>query len=228
MKLINRVDGPSHFQHVPVARHHTHPSVITAGPVAEGRRELAHRPRSCIADVVRRVDVPEEHEPGWDLCNTLPERTATHELHLVVLGIGCIEDAVGWSVRDQDVEPFRDLIPEPVDRPAVPHVGPVAVAWREWASPDPQPLDRLLLVDEEVDLPVLDEVTRDQALLKRRVVVSWDEDLVRDSERSKPVDESSEFRLVAVGVLPVGGVTTVDHHVDPIRNDELAVIAMGV
>ena len=161
-----------------MARHHTHSTVIAAGPIAEDRGHAGHRPRSRIADVISRVDVAEEHETGWDLDDTLPERTATHELHLVVMGVSGIEDTVGGTVRDQNIEPLRNLIPEPVDRPTVLHVGPIPVAWREWAAPDSKSLDRLFLVDEEVDLPVLDQVPRDEALLKGRVVVSWDEDLV--------------------------------------------------
>jgi hypothetical protein len=218
----------SDLQHVPVARHHTHSTVVTAGPIAEDCGHAGHRPRSCIADVISRVDMPEEHEPGWDLGDTLPERTAAHELHLVVLGIGGIEDTVGWAVRDQDVEPLRNLIPEPVDRPTVLHVGPVTVAWREWAAPDSKSLDRLFLVDEEVDLPVLDQVPRDEALLKGRVVVSWDEDLAGNRQGGEPVNEGSELRLVAVRVPPVGGITAVDHHVDTIGNGELVVVHVSV
>ena len=211
-----------------MARHHTHSTVIAAGPIAEDRGHAGHRPRSRIADVISRVDVAEEHETGWDLDDTLPERTATHELHLVVMGVSGIEDTVGRAVRDQDVEPLRNLVPEPVDRPAVLHVRPVTVAWREWASPDPQSLDRLLLVDEEVDLPVLDQITGDESLLKRRVVVSWDEDLVWDWESSEPVDEGPKLRLVTIRVPPVGGITAVDHHVNPVRDDELVVIHVSV
>jgi len=59
-------------------------------------------------------------------------------------------------------------------------------------------------------------------------VVSWDEDLVGNRQGGKPVDERAEFRLVAVGVLPVRGVTGVDHHVDTGRYREQVVVHVCV
>lgn len=71
---------------------------------------------------------------------------------------------------------------------------------------------------------MLDQVTGDETLLKGRVVVSWDEDLVGNRQGGEPVDERSKLGLVAVRVPPVGGITTVNHHVDTVGNDELAVL----
>ena len=97
--------------------YNSHLSIVAAGTVAEYRVHASHRSRSRIANVVRRVDVPEEHESGRDLGDTFPKRTATHELHLVVLGVGCVEDAIGRPMCDQDVKPLRNLVPKSVDRP---------------------------------------------------------------------------------------------------------------
>lgn len=114
-----------------MARHRAHPPIIAAGPVTEDRRQAAHRPRARVADVVGGVDVPEQHEPGRHLRHPLPEGAATHELDLVLVIVGRVEDAVGRTVGDEDVKPLRNLVPEPVDRAAVAHVGPVTVARRE-------------------------------------------------------------------------------------------------
>lgn len=59
-------------------------------------------------------------------------------------------------------------------------------------------------------------------------MISWDEDLRRDRERGEPVDESPELRLIAVWVLPVGRVSAVDDHIDPVRNDQLTVVHVSV
>jgi len=120
-----------------VARHSAHPAVVAAGPVAEDRGKLAHGSGPGVPNVVGGMDVTKEHEPRWDLGDPLTESRATHQIHLVVMVIGCIEDPIRWAVRDQDVEAFRNLVPDSVDGAAVSHVGPVSVAGREWASPDP-------------------------------------------------------------------------------------------
>jgi hypothetical protein len=46
------------------------------------------------------VDVTEEHETGRDLGNPLAESGAAHELHLVVVVIGGIEDTIRGTVCD--------------------------------------------------------------------------------------------------------------------------------
>ncbi len=69
-------------------------------------------------------------------------------------------------MSDQDVEPLRDVVPDPIDGASILHVRPVAEPRGEWASPDPEPLDRLLLVDQEVDPSTLDQITGDEPLLK--------------------------------------------------------------
>ena len=79
-----------------------------------------------------------------------------------------------------------------------------------------------------MDLPVLDEVSGDEALLKGRIMVAWDKDLVRNLKRGKPVDESTELGLVAIGILVVRRVAAVDHHVNTGRYREEAVLHVRV
>ena len=190
-----------------MARHRRHPAVIAARAVAEDRRQAAHRPGARVPDVIRRVDMTEEHEPWWGLGNPLPEGRTTHELHLVVVIVGRVEDAIRWTVGDEHVETIRDLIPETVDRATILHVGPVPVPRTERRSPESETLDGLLLVDEEVDLPVLDQVTGDETLVKASVMVPGHEDLHRDRQRGEPVDECPELGLVPVGIEVVRRVT---------------------
>ena len=114
-----------------MARHSAHPPIIATGPVAEDRGKLTHGSGPGVPDVMGGMDVTKEHEPRQDLGDPLAESRTTHQLHLVVMVIGRIEDPIRWAVRDQDVEAFRNLVPDPVDGAAVPHVGPVAVARRE-------------------------------------------------------------------------------------------------
>jgi len=59
-------------------------------------------------------------------------------------------------------------------------------------------------------------------------VVSWDEDLVGNRQGGKPVDEGTELRLVAIGILVVCRVTAVDHHVDTGRYREQVVVHVCV
>ena len=211
-----------------MARHDAHLPVVATRSVAEDSRQSAHRPRARVPDVVGRVDVTEEHEPGWDLGDSLPKSAAAHQLHLVVVIVCRVEDPVGWTMGDEDVEALRDGVPDPVDGAAVPHVGPVTVARGEWGAPDSESTDAHFLVDEEVDPTVLDEVTGDEALLEGGVVVARDEDLVGDREGGEPVDEGAELRLVAVWVLPVRGVPGVDDGVDAIWDDKLIVVHVSV
>ena len=91
------------IEDVSVARHRSHPAVIAAGAVAEDRQQATHRPGTRIPDVIRRVHMTEEHEPWRHLGNTLPEGTATHELHLVMVVVGRIEDTVRGTVCDEHV-----------------------------------------------------------------------------------------------------------------------------
>lgn len=114
-----------------MARHRCHLSVVTAGAIAEDRRQPTHRPGARVPDVIRRVHVAEEHEPRRHLRDPLPEGGASHELHLVLVVVGRIEDTVGWAVADEHVETLRDLVPETVDRAAILHVGPVPVPRAE-------------------------------------------------------------------------------------------------
>ena len=114
-----------------MARHRCHPAVVAAGAVAEDRRQAAHRPSSSVPDVVRRVHVTEEHEPWRHLGDAFAQGRTAHELDLVVVVVGRVEDTVRGTVGDQDVKPLRDGVPEPVDGAAVAHVGPVTVARRE-------------------------------------------------------------------------------------------------
>ena len=167
-------------------------------------------------------------EAWWDLRHPLSKGRASDELNLIVVVVGRIKDTVRGTVGDEDVEALRDVVPDPVDRPTVLHIGPVTVAWGEWGAPESKSLDGLLLVDEEVDLPVFDEISGDESLLQGGVVVSWDKDLCGNRKGGEPVDEGPELRLVSVGVLPVRGVTGVDHDVDPFGDLELTVESMRV
>ncbi len=207
-----------------MARHRAHPPIVAAGPIAEDCQKTVDGSGAGIPDVLGGVNMPEEHEPWVGLGNTLPEGRAAHQLHLVVVVVGCIEDSVGWTMGDEDVETLRDVVPDPVDRPTILHIGPVTVAWCEWASPDSKTLDGHLLVDEETDSKTLDGRTGDETLLKGRVVIARDEDLVGNRECGEPVDECPELRLIAVRVLPVGSIPAVDDGVDALGNDELVVL----
>lgn len=75
---------------------------------------------------------------------------------------------------------------------------------------------------------MLDEVSGDEALLKRCIMVAWDKDLVRNLNRCKPIDESTELGLVAIGILVVRRVTAVDHHVNTGGYREETVLHVGV
>lgn len=211
-----------------MARHHAHFAVIAAGPIAEDSRQTAHRPCACVPNVLGGVNMPEEHEPGWDPGNPLSEGRAADEFHLVVVVVGCVEDTVGWTVGDEDVETLRNVVPDPIDCPTILHVRPVTVAWCEWASPDPEALNGCLLIDEETDSKTLDGRASDEALLKGRVVVARDKDFRRDRQRGEPVDECPKFRLVAVWVLPVGSVPAVDDGIDATGDDELVMVHVSV
>ena len=83
--------------------HDAHLAVIAAGSVAKDRREATHCPRSRVPDVIRRVDVTEQHEAGLRLQDALPQSAASHQLHLVALTVGRVEDTVGRAVSDEDV-----------------------------------------------------------------------------------------------------------------------------
>ncbi len=141
-------------------------AVVTTGSIAEDRRQRTDSSGPRVPDVVAGVDVSEQHEPGRDLSDPLAQRTAAHKLDLVVMVVGRIEDAVRRTVRDKNIYPFRDVIPDPVDGAAVLHVGPVTVAWRERRAPETETVDLPFLIDEQVDSTMLDQVTRDEALLQ--------------------------------------------------------------
>ena len=111
-----------------MARHSAHLPIIAAGPVAEDRRKLTHGSGPCVANVVGGMNVPKQHEPRRDFGDALAESRAAHQFHLVVMVIGRIENPVWGPVGDQDVEAFRNLVPDPVDGAAVTHVRPVTVA----------------------------------------------------------------------------------------------------
>jgi len=211
-----------------VARHRAHPPIVAAGPIAEDRQKTVDGSGAGIPDVLGGVNMPEEHEPREGLGNTLPESAAAHQLHLVVVVVGGVQNPIRGTMGDEDVETLRDVVPDPVDRPTILHIGPVTVAWCEWASPDSKTLDGHLLVDEETDSKTLDGRTGDETLLKGRVVIARDEDLVGSRERGEPVDKCPELRLVAVWVLPVGSIAAVDNGVDAAGDDELVVVHVSV
>lgn len=75
---------------------------------------------------------------------------------------------------------------------------------------------------------MLDQITGDETLLKRGVVVARDKDLDGNRKGGEPVDESSELGLVSIRILPVRRVTAVDHHVDVGRYREQVVLHVRV
>lgn len=170
----------------------------------------------------------EEHETGRDLGDPLAESRASDELHLVVMVVGGIKDTIRRTVGDQDVESLWDVVPDPVDGATILHVGPVTVTGCEGRAPDPESIDADLFIDEEPDPESLDQVAGDQTLLEGGVVISRDEDLRRDRERGKPVDEGAKLRLVAASVTVIGRITAVDHHVNPRGDDKLVLITVCI
>ena len=114
-----------------MTRHSAHLPIIAAGPVAEDRRKFTHGSGPSVPNVVGGMNVPKQHEPRRNLGDALAESRAAYQFHLVVMVIGRIEDPIRRAVGDQDVEAFRNLVPDPVDGAAVTHVGPVTVARRE-------------------------------------------------------------------------------------------------
>ena len=109
----------------------THLPIIAAGTVGEDGGKFADGSGPGVSDALGGVDVSEEHETGRDLGDPLPEGGASDEFHLVVVVVGGVEDSVGRTVGDEDVEPLWDVVPDSIDGAAVLHVGPVAVARRE-------------------------------------------------------------------------------------------------
>ena len=114
-----------------MTRHSAHLPIIAAGSVAEDRRKFTHSSGPCVPNVVGGMNVPKQHEPRRDFGDPLAKSRAAHQFHLVVMVIGRIEYPIRRTVGDQDVEAFRNLVPDPVDGAAVTHVRPVAVARRE-------------------------------------------------------------------------------------------------
>jgi len=185
-------------------------------------------PCPCVSDILRGVDVAEEHKARRGLQHPLLKGRAADKLDAVCTVVGGIEDPIGRTVHGKDVKSLRDEVPDSADGAAVLHIRPVTIAWREGRAPNTEATYVPLLVDEGVDTEVLDEAPRDETPLKGSVVVAWNEDLVGDWKRGEPLDETSELALIEVRVPLVGGVTGVDDDVDATGDGEAPVEGVGV
>ena len=149
------------------------------------------------------VNMPETHQFQFHLCHPFLEGAITAELNLVFSAVCGIQDTIRWSMTDQHIDIIWNPLPDSIDGAAIFHVCPAPIAGCPRGSPEFDPIQGELLVNQKIDAKTFDEVTGDQALLNRSVVVAGNKDLCWDWQGSKPLDERAHLGFVAIGIEPV-------------------------